>query len=159
MAVFDKKKIFDKDKMAKSLSSTVWGTPPEVFDPINKEFGFTLDVCAILENTKCDNFFSPDDDGLKQDWGNNVCWCNPPYGTEVQKWCKKALAESRHGATTVLLIPCKTNTNWWHDLVIPHAEIRFLRGRVCFVQNGIQSSQALPWPLAFVIYKPVSVEK
>jgi site-specific DNA-methyltransferase (adenine-specific) len=61
----------------------------------------------------------------------------------------------KRGATTVLLIPCKTNTNWWHDFVMPFAEIRFLRGRVAFVYpNGEQSKQALPWPLAFVIYRP-----
>ena len=154
MPVFDNRKLFDKEKVEKSLNSTVWGTPPEVFDPINNEFRFTIDVCAIAENSKCKRFFSPEENGLKQDWSNEVCWCNPPYGNEVPKWCKKALSESKRGATTVLLIPCKTNTNWWHELVIPFSEVRFLRGRVKFIQNGIQSTQALPWPLAFVIYRP-----
>lgn len=153
MPVFDNRKLFDKDKVAKSLESTVWGTPPEIFDPLNKEFGFTLDVCAIRENAKTDRFFPPEVDGLSQPWGINTCWCNPPYGKDVVKWCKKALAETKNGATTVMLIPCKTNTNWWHDVVIPFADIRFLRGRVKFIQNGKQSTQALPWPLAIVIYK------
>ena len=67
--------------------------------------------------------------------------------------CKKALEEARKGATTALLIPCKTNTNWWHDFVIPFAEIRFLRGRVRFIQNGIQFTNAFPFPLAIIIYK------
>lgn len=155
MAVFDKEKLFDAEKVAKSLESIVWGTPIDLFAPINKEFGFTLDVCAISENAKCERFFTPQDNGLAQSWENEVCWCNPPYGKDVVKWIKKALQESKRGATTVLLIPCKTNTNWWHDFVIPFAEIRFLRGRVAFVYpNGEQSKQALPWPLAFVIYRP-----
>ena len=116
---------------------------------------YTLKRVAIPENAKCERFFTPQDDGLSQSWENEVCWCNPPYGKDVVKWCKKALAESKRGATTVLLIPCKTNTNWWHDFVIPYAEIRFLRGRVAFVYpNGEQTTQALPWPLAFVIYRP-----
>ena len=153
MAVFDNKKLFDKEKVSKSLDSTIWGTPPEIFEPINKEFGFTLDVCAIAENTKCEKYFTPEMDGLKQSWENEICWCNPPYGNAVPKWCKKAIAEAENGATTVLLIPCKTNTNWWHDLVIAKAEIRFLRGRVKFIQNGQQFTQALPWSLAFVIYR------
>ena len=153
MPVFDNKKLFDKDKVAKSLESVVWGTPPEVFDPLNKEFGFTLDVAANSDNAKANKFFTPQDNGLVQPWGGNICWCNPPYGKDVVKWCKKALKESETGATTVMLIPCKTNTNWWHDFVIPFAEIRFLRGRVRFIQNGKQSTQALPWPLAIVIYK------
>ncbi len=154
MAVFDKEKLFDADKVNKSLESIVWGTPIKLFAPIDEEFGFTLDVCAISENAKCERFFTPQDDGLSQSWENEVCWCNPPYGKDVVKWCKKALAESKRGATTVLLIPCKTNTNWWHDFVMPYAEIRFLRGRVAFVYpNGEQTTQALPWPLAFVIYR------
>jgi hypothetical protein len=32
MAVFDKGKLFDEEKVNKSLESTVWGTPPEIFD-------------------------------------------------------------------------------------------------------------------------------
>ena len=157
MPVFDKEKLFDKEKVKKSLESVIWGTPPEIFDPINKEFNFTLDVCAIEENSKCERFISPNENGLITEWKNEVCWCNPPYGNEVPKWCKKALKETKNGTTTVLLIPCKTNTNWWHDLVIPHAEIRFLRGRVKFIrQNGEQSTQALPWSLAYVVYRSVS---
>ena len=153
MAVFDGKKLYDKDKVKKSLESIIWETPKEIFDPINEELNFTLDVCAIAENTKCKKFFTPQMNGLKQEWGNEICWCNPPYGNTVSKWCKKALEEARKGATTALLIPCKTNTNWWHDFVIPFAEIRFLRGRVRFIQNGIQFTNAFPFPLAIIIYK------
>lgn len=156
MAVFDAEKLFSVDKVNKSLENIHWGTPKEVFSPINKEFNFTIDVCAVAENTKCKRFFSTQDDGLSQSWKNEICWCNPPYGKDVVKWCKKALSERINGATTVLLIPCKTNTNWWHDLVIPYAEVRFLRGRVAFIYpDGHQSKHSLPWPLAFVIYRPI----
>ena len=37
------------------------------------------------------------------------------------------------GATCVLLIPAAVSTADFHDLIYPHAEIRFLRGRVAFV--------------------------
>lgn len=157
MAVFDNKKLFDSKKVEKSLKSIEWGTPPEIFNPINEEFDFTLDVSAIKSNTKCDKFFTPEEDGLKQKWDNETCWCNPPYGRQVKDWCIKAKEQTKKGTTTVLLIPCKTNTNWWHDIVIPHAEIRFLRGRVKFLlPDGQQTTQALPWSLAFVIYRPKS---
>ena len=153
MAVFNGKKLYDKDETDKSEASVIWGTPPEIFEPLNKEFGFTVDVCAIEENAKCEKYFTPEMDGLRQSWANEVCWCNPPYGTSVVKWCKKALAETENGTTTILLIPCRTNTNWWHDFVMPFAEIRFLRGRVRFIQNGIQFTQAFPFPLSYVIYR------
>lgn len=66
-----------------------WETPPELFDPLNEEFHFTLDVCATAQNAKCTRFFTPEEDGLKQKW-TGVCWMNPPYGREVKAWMKKA---------------------------------------------------------------------
>ena len=30
-----------------------WATPPEVFDPLHAEFGFTLDPCATPATAKC----------------------------------------------------------------------------------------------------------
>ena len=35
-----------------------WETPNELFDPLNAEFGFTLDVCATVENAKCPRFYA-----------------------------------------------------------------------------------------------------
>lgn len=34
-------------------NSEEWGTPQEFFNRLNKEFNFTLDICASKENTKC----------------------------------------------------------------------------------------------------------
>ena len=55
--------------------SNSWETPQSVFDPLNAEFGFTLDVCASEANAKSDAYFTEADNGLMQDWG--------PRGTEV----------------------------------------------------------------------------
>ena len=79
---------------------------------------------------------------------------NPPFGRCVKDWILKAKREAEIGrATTVCLIPAKTNTNWWHDMVINQAEIRFVRGRIAFYQNGKQSTSELPWPMAVLIYR------
>jgi len=47
----------------------LWSTPQYFFDKLNEEFNFDLDVCAIKENAKCKRFFTPEVDGLKQNWG------------------------------------------------------------------------------------------
>jgi hypothetical protein len=50
-------------------------TPQKLFDEIDAEFGFDLDVCATAANAKCRRYFSPEQDGLKQPW-RGVCWMN-----------------------------------------------------------------------------------
>lgn len=129
-----------------SSKSEMWETPQELFDNLNAEFHFTVDVCATKDNAKCEKFFTPEMDGLKQEW-TGVCWCNPPYGRGIGKWMKKA-AEAQ--ATVVCLVPARTDTKWFHDWVLNRAEIRFIRGRLHF--NG--SKNSVPFPSMLVIYQP-----
>lgn len=124
-----------------------WATPQDLFDSLNSEFQFTVDVCASSDNTKCPIFFSKEIDGLSQTW-TGVCWMNPPYGREISKWMQKAYESSKTGATVVCLVPSRTDTKWWHSFAI-HGEIRFLKGRLKF---GGHSNSA-PFPSAIVIFK------
>lgn len=127
-----------------------WETPIELFEAINREFHFTLDVCALADNAKCPRFFSPEDDGLTRSWGSDICWMNPPYGRVIGLWMKKALTASERGATVVCLVPARTDTAWWHDYAMKASERRFIRGRVRFV--GAKSSA--PFPSALVVFRP-----
>ena len=129
-----------------SSKSEMWETPQELFDNLNAEFHFTVDVCATKDNAKCEKFFTPEIDGLKQEW-TGVCWCNPPYGRGIGKWMKKAAEAS---AIVVCLVPVRTDTKWFHDWVLNRAEIRFIRGRLHF--NG--SKNSAPFPSMLVIYRP-----
>ena len=71
-----------------SSKTDLWATPQDFFDNLNQEFDFNLDVCALPENAKCKNYYTPEVDGLSQQWGGRV-WCNPPYGREIAKWVQK----------------------------------------------------------------------
>lgn len=125
-----------------------WETPESLFQPLDKEFGFTLDVCATPDNAKCPRYYTAEDDGLSQFW-EGVCWMNPPFGDQG-RWVRKAYEESRRNGTIVVcLLPSRTNTNWWHDYVMK-GEVRFVRGRPKF--KG--ADHGLPQPLAIVIFKP-----
>ena len=58
--------------MIKGLTSTgniVAETPKYLFDKISSIFNFSLDVCALPENAKCKDYYTPDDDGLSNPWG------------------------------------------------------------------------------------------
>jgi site-specific DNA-methyltransferase (adenine-specific) len=113
-----------------------WETPPEVFEPLNKEFGFTLDPCCSVQTAKCSKFYTEADDGLSRDWGQETVFMNPPYGREIYAWTKKARESAEKGAVVVGLLPASTDLAWWHADVVGHAEVRYLRGRVRFLTGG-----------------------
>ena len=50
-------------------NSEEWGTPQGFFNKLNKEFNFTLDICASKENAKCPKYYTKEEDALKQEWG------------------------------------------------------------------------------------------
>jgi site-specific DNA-methyltransferase (adenine-specific) len=113
-----------------------WATPPEVFEPLNAEFGFTLDACATPQNAKCQRYFTEATNGLTQSWSGERVFMNPPYGREIYAWTAKARHEAKHGALVVGLLPASTDLAWWHDDVVGHAEVRYIRGRVRFLTGG-----------------------
>lgn len=53
-----------------SSKTDLWATPQDFFDNLNQEFDFNLDACALAENAKCKNYYSPESDGLSQQWGD-----------------------------------------------------------------------------------------
>lgn len=138
--------IFNSQRFASN--NQVYETPDEIFDPLNHEFNFDLDVCADSNNNKCLNYFDEQMNGLNQKW-KGVCWMNPPF-KDVQKWVKKAYEETFNGVTTVALVCAKTNTNWFHQYCLTN-EVRFIKGRPKF--KGMK--HGLPFPLVIVIFKKV----
>ena len=55
-----------------SSNSSVWETPQELFDKYDAIYHFDVDVCALPENAKCKNYFTPEIDGLKMEWGGDA---------------------------------------------------------------------------------------
>ena len=127
-------------------NTDMWATPLDFFIKLNEEFNFETDVCAIESNAKCKKFFTPEMDGLKQEW-TGVCWMNPPYGRGIGEWLKKAYESSLNGATVVCLIPSRTDTKWWHDYCMK-GEVRLVKGRLKFGD----SKNSAPFPSAVVIF-------
>lgn len=132
-----------------SSKTELWSTPKDFFRIWDNIFHFTLDACALPENAKCERYFTPEQDGLKQEW-MGVVWCNPPYGREIGRWVKKAYQSAMSGkATVVMLLPARTDTTWFHECIYNKAEIRFIRGRLKF--SGCKNSA--PFPSMVVIYR------
>ena len=133
-----------------SSKTDLWETPQDFFDKLNARFQFETDVCALPENAKCKRFFTPEMDGLKQEW-TGVCWMNPPYGRQIGKWVQKAYESARDNlATVVCLLPARTDTRWFHDYILPHAEVQFIKGRIKF--GGAKANA--PFPNMLVTFYP-----
>lgn len=144
-----------------------WGTPQHLFEALDKEFHFTLDACADQNNYKCENYFDKARDGLKETWEGQIVFCNPPYSRKTKDnpgqcaWIEKCYTESRdNGATVVLLIPARTDTEAFHNFILGKAdEIRFVKGRLAFEMNGEEGKERAPFPSMIVIYKCIQHEK
>ncbi|MDQ3829163.1 MAG: phage N-6-adenine-methyltransferase [Candidatus Tectomicrobia bacterium] len=132
-----------------SSETDAWETPAVLFQALDAEFGFTLDVCADQTNAKCAQYFTEAVDGLQQRW-TGICWMNPPYGAEIGRWVQKAFEASLYGATVVCLLPARVDTRWWHHYVTHASAVRYLKGRLKF---GGQTNSA-PFPSAVVIFRP-----
>src|SRR5882724_2148326 len=130
--------------------SDVWSTPQPKFKELDDEFHFTSDVCALPENAKCKRYYTPEQDGLQQDWTGEVVFCNPPY-SQVAQWIQKAYEASKTGAKLVVcVVSASVDTAWFQTYVLPYAEYRFPKGRWKF--GG--SRHNAPRPIAIVIFRP-----
>ena len=112
-------KVLDRNN---NICSDHWATPDWLYNMLNEEFSFDFDPCPLHS----------DFDGLTMKWGKSN-FINPPYNRiDKPKFIQKAFEEWKKGSTCVLLIPSATGTKQFHDLILPNAEIRFLKGRVAF---------------------------
>lgn len=132
-------------------SSDEWSTPGSVIAPLVERYGpFALDVCASERNHKAEKYYTREQNGIVQRW-TGTWWCNPPY-SNPKMWVEKAVEETRgsiwgshldrrrlpsddqrHWNRGIMLLPAAVDTNWFHDLVLPHADIEFIRGRIRFL--------------------------
>lgn len=146
------------------------GTPPELFDPLMERFGFTLDVAAAPHNAKCERFYTLEDDGLKQPWGLDRVWCNPPYNArDLAAFTAKAWQEWNLPWGTekvsdlksyivgppeliVMLVPAnRPEQAWWQDHVEPLRDrpgspltVEFLRDRRRFIRHDLGHTTVMP---------------
>ncbi len=114
-----------------------WRTPPELFMSLNNEFRFTFDPCTTEDNPLgVPHWATEKDNGLAMDWGLHRVFMNPPYGREIYAWTRKARESAERGALVVGLLPASTDLAWWHEDIVGHAEVRYIRGRVRFLTDG-----------------------
>lgn len=143
-----------------------WETPYWLYHKLDSEYHFNLDPCATKENAKCALYFTNEVDGLTMSWRGKNVFINPPY-TKVEDWATKAHDEawwdlsSSKCATertiTVLLVPSRTDTRWFHKVVKHASRLIFIKGRVKFISptNKYKPTPA-PFPSMILVFDPVT---
>ena len=115
--------------------SDKWQTPQWLFNELNLEFNFDIDLCATADNTKCDRFYfdyfsnkihnkgDHTGDATGYWWSleghNNPLSChklncafmNPPY-SNPKPFIEKAWEDSKY-CKIVCLVKCDPSTKWW----------------------------------------------
>jgi hypothetical protein len=123
-----------------------WRTPLDIYISLDNEFHFDYDPCLITAEG-----IHPFD-ALGSDWNGKTCFVNPPY-KYLDKWIKKCYLEWKKGKTIVMLIPSRTDTKAFHEYIYNQAELRFVKGRLCFDDSG----KPAPFPSMIVIFKSFTV--
>lgn len=84
-------------------------------------------------------------------------YLNPPYGKGydhmLARFIKRAYEQHlEQRNTVVMLIPAYTDPKYWRDYCTKAHEIRFLTGRLAFLDHGV-SKMSARFPSALVIFK------
>jgi site-specific DNA-methyltransferase (adenine-specific) len=108
-------------------------TPKPLMRDICKRFGVKnfFDPCPLNQNAKRMYINGEDSesegeeveqkdevDGLSIAW-ENPTFINPPFSA-IPLWINKTIAEMKKGISVVALLPARTNTRWWNELVMPN---------------------------------------
>ena len=149
-----------------------WRTPPDLFAALHREFQFTVDGAADARNHLLPRWWGP---GATQEGAGNrtdaltICWahervfCNPPY-SQIHDFVAAAATEATAPGMTgvsVLLIPTRTDTRWFHSYLwnrqahrpYDGVELRFLKGRLKFLTADGPADSA-PFPSMIAVLRP-----
>ena len=153
--------------------SDCWETPQDLFDELNNEFQFEIDLCASKENKKArfygDYFklnplyelvtISSTEEYTKSHPPKKVgaCFMNPPYSNPLP-FLTKAWEDSKL-CCIVALIKADTSTKtfgvFWDyekNKPKPGCEVRFLPKRLKFERDGVPSKNCANFPSVIVIF-------
>lgn len=135
------------------MSHDNWLTPPDLFALLDSEFRFDLDASASVGHAKCVRHITPEQDALVTPWDGKAVWLNPPY-SQLPAFVFRAWEQCQaQQSTVVLLIPAYTDPAYWYDCIVPHAdEIRFLVGRVSYLEEG-QKKQSARFPSVVIVFR------
>ena len=126
--------------------TTTWLTQLDLIEALGT---FDLDPCGHPGWPTAQRTICLPDDGLTADWSGRV-WLNPPYGSEVWRWCAR-LADHGHG--TALIFARTETAGFVREIWGKASAVLFLAGRLHFHRpDGTRASANAGAPSALVAY-------
>lgn len=133
---------FNRDIMFSSRNQA-WATRPETFSGIQKALKreYNIDPCAQVATAKCANYITAEMDMFSiPNWAEHFnlsklqAFMNPEYGARQADFIRELIRQLKlGGGYGDVLIPSRTDTALYHDVLVPYAEcIQYVRGRLVF---------------------------
>lgn len=126
-----------------------WETKQELWDSLNKQFNFTFDCCAILENTKCADYSSDFEKHEISD--SHICWMNPPFSNAF-KMFETFFKKVKKG---VAIYRCDNmETKVWQEIILKNADWIFIpKGRISYTSfevGNMRKGKGTRFPSALI---------
>lgn len=144
-----------------------WWTPEWVLELVRRFGPIQLDPCTEASNpTGARDFFTTQ--GLEHEWApglgydagrEGVIWVNPPYGPALRPWSKKVVQENKRvecitGLEMFVLVPARTETDWFGRLFDASAALALFRKRIKFHHPSKPSAESPAFPNALFYFGP-----
>lgn len=119
-----------------SKKSDHWRTPKELYERFMD--GGYVDPCP----------FESEYDNLDVDFGNVKMFINPPY-SDIKRWVEFAIRHhNKYKKEILFLVPSRTDTKWFHELLEYGVELEFIKGRLHF-----SNKDRAPFPSVYIKLK------
>jgi hypothetical protein len=102
-----------------------WATPPEFFERLNVEYGFTMDGASEAGNGLLPKASTAED---PLPWEGERVFCNPPW-SNIRPFVELAA----RAELAVLLVPARVNARWFHRALELGARVEFFKPKLKFV--------------------------
>jgi phage N-6-adenine-methyltransferase len=145
-----------------------WETPVSLFNKWTEKLALTpiLDTCATDETSKCERYYTVEDDALTKQW-HTPWFMNPPYES-VEKWVEYAWKQFiKFKQDGMIVVFNKTDVKWFHKIVYDvdklklrkNVELYFEKGRIKFLEDGIPSKHPSPHGIMIIVFSMTSLKE
>lgn len=162
-------------KRKSNESKQNWRTPQWLFDALNKQFPFIIDLAADKDNKKCNYYFDEATNALDTDWKmwydymvmrdgvSDDLWgfLNHPF-RNAYPWYEKCYLEQQKGFRTVQLAQSSTDPKYFHEFILGDkcpSKVGFTSGRINYEDPENPRKKNCGFGSLIIIWEPHNKKK